>query len=69
MDYTHLCLFPRNLVLIFLWILFLGLLRFRKGRDSIFIIVDKFSKMTHLIACHKIGDAINIADLFFREVI
>jgi hypothetical protein len=25
--------------------------------------------MTHFIACHKTDDAINIADLFFREVI
>jgi hypothetical protein len=47
----------------------LGLPKSRKERDSIFVVVDKFSKTAHFIACHKIDDAINIADLFFREVI
>ena len=46
----------------------LGLPRSKWGRDSIFIVVDRFSKMAHFIVCHKTDDATNVVDFFFKEI-
>jgi len=47
----------------------LGLPRSKKVRDSIFVVVYRFSKMVHFISSYKTNDSTNITNLFFREII
>ena len=47
----------------------LGFPKTSKGMSSIFVIVDRFSKMAHFIPCHKVDVVCFIANLFFKEVV
>jgi len=46
-----------------------ALSRTKRGKDSFMVVIDRFSKMAHFVACYKTGDASYVAGLYFKEIL
>jgi hypothetical protein len=47
----------------------LGLPHTRYGHGSIFVVVGRFSKMSHSVPCSRVDDASHVDTLFFRKIV
>jgi hypothetical protein len=46
-----------------------GLPRPAKKHDYMFVVIDRFSKITHFISCTKTTDSARVAKLYFDEIV
>ena len=46
----------------------MGFHRSQKRNDSIYVLVDIFSKISHFIPCKITNDALAIVSLFFKDI-
>jgi len=47
----------------------MGLPKTKNGKDSMSVVVNRFSKMAHFIPCKKVNDACHVVELFFKEIL
>jgi hypothetical protein len=46
-----------------------GLPRTQRNKDSVMVMVGRFSKMAYFVLCFKIMDATNVVDFYFKKIV